>query len=119
MPCVATRPGCLPARSDHSRSVPTSLLISIENARATPGLGEVGVLLICSESVPRDARALDKCAQVLKEFRKELDQYSTLALFILFEYEKGAAGFFWPYLCSLPKPGQYLLQVPFLSCPAT
>ena len=62
-------------------SVPTSMLISVQAARATPGLGAV-----------------------LKSLRKELDDFSTLALFLLFESSKGRDGMFWPYVCSLPRP---------------
>jgi hypothetical protein len=62
-------------------SVPSSILLSVENARASPEL-----------------------KRLFDEYGDVMDDYTVLALFILREYSKGAESKFWPYLCSMPRP---------------
>lgn len=61
-------------------SVPTSILISVENARASPAF-----------------------QRILREYGSTMDDYTVLTLFILYEYNKGVESKFWPYLCAMPR----------------
>ena len=54
---------------------------------------------------PEGAYKEDKLGQILLENKRLLQGDVMLAVYVMYEFNKGKDSFYWPFLNMLPKPG--------------